>query len=43
MINETPKFLIAQASRTTAHGPSRLETITLSFLWVLFALGLLFV
>jgi hypothetical protein len=31
MINETPKFPIAQASRTTAHGPSRLETIALSF------------
>lgn len=43
MINETPKFPIAQASRTTAHGPSRLETIALSFLWVLFVLGLLFV
>jgi hypothetical protein len=43
MINETPKFPIAQASRTTAHGPLRLETITLGFLWVLFALGLLFV
>jgi hypothetical protein len=31
MINETPKFPIAQASRTTAHGPSRLETITPEF------------
>lgn len=43
MINENSRFETAQASRTKAHGPSRLETIALSFLWVLFFLGLLFV